>query len=280
MAGQVDLHCHTTASDGMLTPDRVFAMAKQQGLKALAVTDHDTLSGWAKATEASQRWGVEFIPGVEMSTVQDDQDVHVLGYYVDDRHALFLKKLDEMRHVRKRRNVLMVEKLQGLGIAITMEEVEAKKQDRAPDSNIGRPHMAEVLVEKGVVNTMAEAFERYLGRGGQAYCQLPRINPGEAIAWIRAAGGVAVLAHPGLNDCNHWIPEWVSRGLQGLEVHHPDHDHAMRERYETLAEQYGLIKTAGSDFHGKRQNAVYHSPLGSHTVPYDVVTQIKSLIKV
>jgi predicted metal-dependent phosphoesterase TrpH len=273
---RVDLHIHTTASDGMFAPEDVVRMAKEAGLVAIAITDHDTVGGVAQAVAAAAKWGMELVPGIEISTLADGQDVHVLGYFVDTEQEWFLKRLQSLHNTREERNRKIIGKLNELGIAITWEEVQAKKRGASPQKNIGRPHIAEVLVDKGVVRSMNEAFDRYLGKDGAAYVTTKRISPFEAIDLIKEAGGVPVLAHPGLYENDALVEEIIAHGLAGLEVYHPDHDEEHTQRYREMAEQHGLIVTGGSDFHGERHGSMFHAPIGTKTVAYDQVEQLKS----
>ncbi|PTX65046.1 hypothetical protein C8P63_101270 [Melghirimyces profundicolus] len=266
---RLDLHVHTTASDGMFTPEAVVTMARKKGLRGLAITDHDTTAGVKEAKKRGEELGVEVIPGVEISTVARGQDIHVLGYYVNPSDVIFREKLKEQREARERRNEMLLKKLGELGISITMEEVRAKKKGRK--TNIGRPHIAEVLVEKGVVGSMNEAFDRYLGKDGAAYVTTPRIHPEEAVRLIRDSGGVPVLAHPGLYDDDELVLRLAQNGLSGIEVDHPDHDDSMRSRYREMARRFGLLTTGGSDFHGERHGSMYHAPLGTCTVDRETV---------
>ncbi len=259
---RLDLHVHTTASDGMFTPVEVVKRAKAKGLQGIAITDHDTVAGVEEARKCGEGLGLWVIPGVEISTVANGQDIHVLGYFVNPTDELFQERLREQREARKRRNHMLLDRLTKLGIPITMEEVEARKQDKV---NIGRPHIAEVLVAKGVVQNMDEAFAKYLGKDGVAYVTTPRISPEEALALIRQAGGVPVLAHPGLYDDDDLVLKLAGNGLAGIEVNHPDHNEEMKMRYTEIVRQFGLFATAGSDFHGERQGSMYHADLGTCT---------------
>ncbi|MFD1436033.1 PHP domain-containing protein [Kroppenstedtia eburnea] len=269
---RLDLHVHTTASDGMFSPVEVVRMAKAKGLQGIAVTDHDTVAGVEEARACGQESGLVVIPGVEISTVANGQDIHVLGYFVDPADEQFQERLREQREARKRRNHQLLDRLTKLGIQITMEEVEARKQDKV---NIGRPHIAEVLVEKGVVQNMDEAFAKYLGKDGAAYVTTPRISPEEALVLIREAGGVPVLAHPGLYDDDELVLRLAKNGLAGIEVNHPDHDEEMRVRYTEIVRQFGLLATAGSDFHGERHGSMYHADLGTCTTDWETVDALK-----
>lgn len=268
----VDLHTHTNQSDGTNSPTQLIQLAKQIGLAGVAITDHDTIGGWEEAFAAGKKHNVLVVPGVEISSIWGDKDIHVLGYYVTPDDT-FLSELDQLRNARNRRNVHMVDKLQQLGISITMEEVAARKVDQK--TNIGRPHIAEVLMEKGIVTNMREAFDLYLGRDGKAYVNVPRISPHEAVRLIKAAKGVAVLAHPGLYNEDAIIDSLVQEGLDGIEAFHADHTLEMEEHYKKIGERYRLLITGGSDYHGVRNNEVFHEPLGSKGVTLSTVAQLE-----
>lgn len=272
---RVDLHTHTTASDGTCEPAENVRLAREQGLSAVAITDHDTVAGIPQAMEAAASLGVEVIPGVEVSSAARGQDIHVLGYFIPYEDAAFQERLASLRETRHERNKLLIARLQELGINITLESVYRRKQ--GTDKNIGRPHIAEELVELGVVGSIEEAFSKYLGKEGAAYVNPPRITPQEAISLIREAGGAAVLAHPGLYDDDELVQELIAYGLDGIEVDHPDNSEAQRARYRSWAEENGLVVTGGSDFHGWRANDPFHSMLGSHTAPADAVERLRAI---
>lgn len=274
---RVDLHSHTTASDGLLSPTEVVRLARQKGLAAVAITDHDIVSGIDEAIVEGKNLGVEVIPGVELSTLWNGKEIHMLGLFIDYQDQELLKRLEKQRGVRHRRNQMMIQKLNQLGIPITLEEVEAKKRGDSTKRNVGRPHIAEVLIEKGIVRDMNEAFDQYLGHGGKAYVTPERITPFDAIKWIHQSKGVAVIAHPGLYEQDDLIPLLVRNGLDGIEVDHPDHTEEDRKRYQKMAEEYDLVATAGSDFHGERHGSMYHAPLGTCTVSYEPVLRLKQL---
>lgn len=275
--GQADLHAHTTASDGTRRPADVVALAKERGLGAVAITDHDTVDGIAEALEAGEQLGVIVVPGVEISTVAEGRDIHMLGYYIDWKSEEWRAKLRTLVTVRDRRNDMIVEKLCELGCFITMDEVIAEARAQGKDGgSIGRPHIAAVLLAKGYVSSMQEAFDRYLGSDGAAYLNPPRLHPFEAIAWIKEAGGTCVIAHPGLYGNDALVEEIIRAGAQGIEVYHSDHSEADEARYLELAERYGLIVTGGSDYHGERQDVVFHGELGSMSVEVGVLEQLKT----
>ncbi|MDQ6420843.1 PHP domain-containing protein [Paenibacillus sp. LHD-117] len=277
--GRADLHAHTTASDGMYAPAEVVRKAFAAGLQAVAITDHDTVTGVEEALREGERIGMTVVPGVEISSYADGTDIHVLGYYTDNADGLWQQRLESLRGVRANRNTLIVHKLQSLGIPIEWEDVLAvasAKQTEAggKGKSIGRPHIAEALIRQGVVTTMAEAFDKYLASGAAAYVELPRVHPAEAIGWIKDAGGVSVIAHPGLYGKDGLVEELIRSGADGIEVYHPDHGFAEEERYNEIARRHGIVATGGSDYHGERQGVGYHGELGSRTVPASAVLDL------
>ena len=275
---QADLHVHTTHSDGRMTPEEVVAYARRKNLQAIAITDHDNITGIKQAIKAAEKLEIEIVPGVELSTLWEGQEIHILGYWMNVDDPQLHQLLEKQRGVRHLRNRKMIEKLQELGISITLEEVIARKKND-DKRTVGRPHIAEVLIAKGVVQSMEEAFDKYLGKGGLAYLTPDRISTIEAIKQIQHNGGVAVIAHPGLYNMDHVIPLLVEEGLAGIEIRHPDHTEEDEERYKELAKRYGLIMTAGSDFHGERDGDMYHADLGTCTVPYQRVKELKRLAR-
>ncbi len=276
MNQHADLHTHTKASDGTCEPAENVRLAKEAGLAAVAITDHDTVAGVPAALAAAVSLGIEVIPGVEVSSVGRGQDIHVLGYFVPYEDTAFQERLVSLRETRHERNKLLIARLQELGIPITLENVYRRKQGTT-DKNIGRPHIAEELMELGVVGSINEAFEKYLGKEGAAYVNPPRITPQEAITLIKEAGGAAVLAHPGLYDADDLVQELISFGLDGIEVNHPDNDAEQRARYTAWAQEHGLIMTGGSDFHGWRGEEPFHAMLGTHTAPIEAVEQLREV---
>ncbi|OXM85870.1 PHP domain-containing protein [Paenibacillus rigui] len=270
-----DLHTHTLASDGTQPPTENVRLALAAGLGAVAITDHDTVAGIEEALKAGETMGITVVPGVEISTVAGGTDIHVLGYFIDYRSTQLLDRLEELRRTRDRRNELILERLNELGLQLTMDDVIASlKVSKKADETIGRPHIADALVRKGYVGSMSEAFDRYLGKDGAAYVNPPRIEPQTAVQWIREAGGVPVLAHPGLYDQDGLIAELAEQGLAGLEVYHSDHTPEQEAHYLAIAERLGLIVTAGSDFHGERNGVVFHAPIGARKVEMKAVEQL------
>ncbi|OAB33814.1 PHP domain-containing protein [Paenibacillus glacialis] len=272
-----DLHTHTQASDGMQAPKVNVQLAKERGLTAVSITDHDTVAGIEEAMVAGEQYGIVVVPGVEISTRAGGKDIHVLGYYVDYKDVQFRLRLEELRETRQLRNGKIIDKLQELGVNITLDDVvKGLGRPLLPDESIGRPHIADVLVEKGYASDMRDAFDRYLAEGAQAFISETRISPEDACHWIREAGGAPVIAHPGLYKDDALVRDIIERANPaGIEVYHSDHGQEEESRYLALAEEYNLIVTGGSDFHGARQGVVFHGDIGSVTVSIDVLEQLK-----
>lgn len=266
---RVDLHAHSTASDGELTPAALVQYARDKGLAALALTDHDSVEGLDTARDAARGTSLELVPGVELSCDVAQTEVHILGYFIDWRDVPFQTMLARFREGRYGRAEKMVKKLTALGVPITFERVK----QIAGDASIGRPHVAQALVEAGHVATTSEAFERFIGRTGPAYVERFRLNPEDAVALILRAGGVPVLAHP--SEVTHWIEPLVKVGLVGLEALYALYDDATRAQLVRLAQRYDLIITGGSDFHGLNRMA-YMSDLGDVEVPFGVVEELRA----
>lgn len=272
-----DLHTHTRASDGMNAPAENVRLAQEKGLAAIAITDHDTVAGIEEALAAGQQYGITVVPGVEISTVAAGRDIHVLGYYIDTGNERLLGRLQGLRATREARNELILEKLHGLGMPLTLREIkEGLGRPLRPDESIGRPHIADALVRRGYAENMRDAFDRYLGEGKPAYASVPRIAPEEAMQWIREAGGAPVLAHPGLYGDDELVKRIIAAGRPaGIEVYHSDHGPGEEQRYAEIAQRLDLIATAGSDYHGVRQGVVFHGDIGSRTVPLSTLEQLR-----
>lgn len=269
----VDLHVHTTASDGRDSPERVVQLAKGLGLGAVAITDHDTLDGIRPAMLAGRRLGLGVVPGVELSTEHGNCEVHILGYYMNMEHQEFLSHLHTFKVARMDRAEKIVIKLRELNIDLTMPRVLAL----AGEGTVGRPHIARALVELGVVTSVGGAFDELLATGKPAYVPRFKCSPLKAIRLITEAGGVPVLAHPGLNKEDGLIAALVEAGLKGVEVYHPDHSASLSRHYLALCRQYGLIATGGSDYHGQGLGNLGN--LGRVTVPDQVIKDLKALAK-
>lgn len=272
----VDLHVHTTSSDGIFSPTEVVHMAAKAKLAAVAITDHDTMSGVAEALQAGVTYGVEVIPGVEVSTAIDGKDIHILAYYPDATDAQWQQRLAQLLTVRDRRNEAIIQQLQQLGLDVSMEEVVALALQSGKTSGaVGRPHIGALLIHKGIVGSMQEAFNLYLAKGKPAFCHAPRPHPAEVISWIREAGGTSVIAHPGLYKRDDLVEQIIACGVQGIEVYHSDHTEEDEQRYLAMAHTHHLIVTAGSDFHGIKQGEAYHGTLGSKTVDTSVLALLR-----
>lgn len=266
---RIDLHTHTTASDGLLSPDAVVQLARDGGVTVLAVADHDTTAAVDAAVAAGKRLGVEVIPAVEINTDVDEAEVHVLGYYIDHTAPWFQEFLTQLRDGRENRAAKMVGKLNALGIPVDYARVRA-----LAEGAVGRPHVARALVEVGAVRTTDEAFQKYIGRTGPAYVERMKVTPEDAVRVIVRAGGIAVLAHPGWGVRDEWIPPLVEAGLEGVEAYYPDHTPAMTAHFMELAERYHLLVTGGTDFHGG--DLATRVAIGSQYVPPEVVERLKA----
>ncbi len=244
----VDLHAHSTASDGSKSPTAVVAAAKAAGLSALALTDHDTMDGVAEAVAAADKFGIRVVPGVELSATDGQREVHLLGLHIQRANALedSLRTFRERRHARA---LQIVEKLNALGVPISFDDVLA----RAGDAAIGRPHIARVLIESGWARDSRDAFDRYLGSGRPAYVPKHRLSVADAIALVHAGGGIAILAHPGPEGRRETIERFVALGLDGVEVRHPGHTAEDTNRLTALTEFFGLVPSGGSDWHGSAE---------------------------
>ena len=257
-----DLHTHTTASDGTFTPAELVRAAANCGLSVVAVTDHDTVAGLAEAAREAAAAGIGFVPGVELSVEGSPGKCHLLGLGIDPQNAVLRQTLAEVSGRRQSRNARMTENLQALGVPLTLAEVTAAAP---PDANVGRPHFAQALVDKGIVADLSEAFDRFLGDNAPAYVPSASLAPGEAIALIHAAGGLAFLAHPGLvrlapgETARERLAALKVLGLDGIEVFYPKHTVPQIDRFQSLARDLGLLVTGGSDVHGANKPDV---PLG------------------
>lgn len=267
---RIDLHTHTTASDGLLDAPSLIAEAAARGVGLLAVTDHDTTASVEAAGGAGRDAGIEVWPAVELSCDVETGEVHILGYFIDPSLDWFQVLLERLREGRVHRAERMVERLTRLGAPVDFARVASF----AAGGAIGRPHVARAMVEAGWVRDVPEAFERFIGRGGPAYVERLKVTPAESVAVIRAAGGLAVLAHPGWAQNDGLIPDLVAGGLDGIEVYYPDHSPVVVERYAAVARQYGLLVTGGTDFHGG--TLATRVPMGSQYVPDDVVPPLRA----
>ena len=248
---RIDLHLHTTHSDGSFSTREVMTFAKQAGVTALAITDHDIVAGIAEATAIGTELGIEVVPGVEISSRLGESELHILGYFLNWTDPLLAQRLSSLRDSRHTRNPKIVQRLNELGIPITYEEVRAL----AGTESVGRPHIARLLMEKKFVTSAKEAFDRYLANGRPAFVDRELPLPAQAVQWIREAGGVPVLAHPtwvrtSADGLRTLVRDLKVTGLGGIEVHYSTHTPSQTTEYLALAKQCDLVVTGGSDFHG------------------------------
>ncbi len=245
----IDLHSHTTASDGQHSPAELLSLAASAGVTALAVTDHDTVAGLGEAAEAARAHGVELVPGIELSAFVLRREVHILGHFVRPDFEELSSFAARLRVERESRMERMVEQLRRMGFPVTMGDVRAV----AKDAQLGRPHLARVLVDRGWCLDVKEAFDRFLGAGKSAWVDRFKLDGRDAIRLIHRAGGTATLAHPGSSKVErHELHMLVRDGLDGLEALHSDHNPSVREKYLRFAKEFDLVTTGGSDFHGEQ----------------------------
>ena len=275
----VDLHLHTTASDGVMSPSGIVRYAKAKELQAIAVTDHDTIEGLEEALGEGKKIGFEVIPGIEISAEFSPGSMHLLGYFLDIHHPLLVEKLKYLQEARAARNPKIVEKLNRLGVRISYEDVVKA----SGGGQVGRPHFAQVLLDKGYVRSIQEAFERFLKKGAPAYADKFRFKASEAINFINGANGIAVLAHPntlGMNGNAGFealLLQLVKEGLRGIEVYYPEHSPADVARYKLIAEKLDLVLTGGTDYHGIEGSELdIGIGRGGMRLPYSIVEQLKA----
>jgi predicted metal-dependent phosphoesterase TrpH len=266
----VDLHCHSTASDGTLSPADVVRLAKELDLSAIALTDHDTTAGCAEAEAEARRAGIDFLCGIEISChYPRPGTMHLLGYGIDSDHPALTRLTQTLIEGRDRRNSEMVRRLNDIGIPVTLDDV----RNEAGGEVIGRPHIAAALVRRGIVSNTGEAFRHYIGAGGSVWVDKEQLSPRQAIEMIHKAHGLAVLAHPTqlrkTNDAQLTctIKDLVDMGLDGLEVIHSDHRESFVDKMMELAKRYGLLTTGGSDFHGAAKPYIQLGRAGRRRIP-------------
>jgi predicted metal-dependent phosphoesterase TrpH len=265
----IDLHLHTTASDGTSSPEELVRHAAELGLKAIAITDHDSVDGIPAALEEGRRQKIEVVPGVELSSDLGGLDVHFLGYFIDYENEWLRGHLEKLRHLRYERALKIVEKLRDSGVKIVFEDVLAE----AGEGAVGRAHIARVMVKEGYVSAIGEAFEKHIGRQAPCYVEKYFYTPGDVIRIIKRVGGIPVFAHPGQTCCDEKIPEFIREGVEGLEVYHSEHTAQQVEHYKKMAKENGLIITGGSDCHGLKSLRGFI--MGSVFVPGRVLKDLK-----
>jgi predicted metal-dependent phosphoesterase TrpH len=271
-AGRADLHNHTVASDGLLTSTELIEFAAKKGLQAAAITDHDSTDGIEEGLRAGEKHHVYIVPGIELNTQIDRHEIHILGYFIDPGCGELQEVLAKAREVRKTRAEKMVKKLADLyGFDIQYEEV----LEQAKDGGVGRSHIGRVLMSKGYVKDVSEAFDKYLGTDCPAYVGRYKVTPREGIELIEKAGGVPVLAHPGLLPNPSLIYTLIEQGVKGIEAYHSKHTQVQSEEYANIAHQYGLLITGGSDCHGELYDGM--PTIGDVSVETEVIASLRSL---
>ena len=257
MNGKVDLHIHTSHSDGFYSPTEIVKKAKEKGIELISITDHDNLSAIDEATQAGKELGVEVISGVEISSDVRDKEIHILAYFIETDNKELERYLSFFREERIKRAIRIVNRLNNLGFSITFNDV----MDKAGNSAVGRPHIAQAMLETGVVNSYYEAFNKYIGNGCPAYEKKVHLSPQSAFKIISDAGGLSFVAHPGYMP-EALLKELIEAGVDGIEVIHPSHSAQQTKFYRGIVNEYFLLDSGGSDFHGgKRED---EDNLGKH----------------
>jgi len=266
-----DLHLHTQFSDGTFTPEELAGHGARLGFAALALTDHDTVEGCARMAAACAAAGIEFIVGAELTAEHEDTEVHILGYFLDAENQTLLTEIARFQAVRQQRIHEMVARLNAVNVPLEVESVFALANCKSP----GRPHVARALVKAGLVGHLDEAFEKYLKKGRPAWVPKTKVSALESVGLIHQAGGLAVMAHPGLNRTDEIIPALVDAGLDGIECFHTKHSTGLSERYLEIADRFHLLVTGGSDCHGFSKG----KPLiGGVKLPYEYVEKMKQAV--
>lgn len=275
----IDLHVHTTASDGTLTPSEVVSLAINSGLSAIAITDHDTIDGVEEALAAAKDKSFEVVPGVELSCSYDGKkEIHILGYYIDQTNTELVSRLCELKEIRDQRNVQIAEKFNAIHIPVSMEEM----QQMYPDAVLTRAHFASYLCAKGYAKSIREVFDRYLGDNGPCYVARKKLNPKDTIDLIHHSGGLAFLAHPvryhmGNDALCQLVSVLAHMGLDGLEAIYSTYTASDESQIRCLAKENHLIISGGSDFHGTNKPLINLGTGKGHLrVPYDILSNIRS----
>jgi predicted metal-dependent phosphoesterase TrpH len=266
--GFADLHMHTKFSDGDLSVDELIRLSKKKGLRCISITDHDNLDSYNAALEPAKEVGIEIIPGIEISSVYEGRDIHILGYFCDPTNLALNLELENFTRQRITRAKAIIKKLNTLGIDIQYEKVASFCNGKV----IGRPHIAKTLVAEEYISSFAEAFTKYLGDGCVAFVEKKGLNPQQTIRLIENAGGIAVLAHPyksGIEES--FIPEFVEWGIQGIETYTPAQKGNIGKRYRDIAKRFNLVETGGSDFHAPHGTTLPNCM----KMPYTAVTELK-----
>jgi len=273
----IDLHAHTSASDGTYSPNELVTLAKSEGIEAIAITDHDTIEGVPEALEAGEKIGLEVIPGVEISIDHQPGSMHVLGLFLDIKNKKLIEYLTVLQASRSSRNPKIIEKLNELGLAISMEDV----QKISGGGQVGRPHIAAALLKDGYVSSNQQAFDKYLKKGAIAYFERSRLTREETVDMIHGAGGLVILAHPntlGVNGSSfsYLMSELKEVGFDGLEVFYNSHSQTDEDRLMKIVDKNGFIISGGTDFHGQNKPSIKLGVgYGNMAIPYEVLQEMK-----
>ena len=268
--GGADLHIHSCYSDGLYTPFQIIEQAREKGIKAISITDHDTVQGVEETLDLAGRMNIMAIPACEISTMVGNREIHILGYHLDWRNAQLNKRLAWLCQKRERRVQQMVKNLAGIGITIHLDDVFSF----SGKGSTGRRHIAMAVIKKGYETAISEVFKKYIGYGKPGFVPKIAISPEEAIDLVLMAKGIPVFAHPGLSQMDQCILKWKGKGLQGIEVYHSSQNEEVSRFYEQLAKKYNLCITGGSDFHGTGEN---HHLIGTVRLPYKYVERLNQL---
>jgi 3',5'-nucleoside bisphosphate phosphatase len=268
-AKYADLHVHTFYSDSTFSPEEVVSCAREKGLAAIAICDHDTVDGIDPCMAIGLEKGVEIIPGIEMSVEKMDAEIHILGYFIDWKQDWLRKILKDIQDSRVERIFVMIDKLKAMGVKIEAEEVFKIAVNKG---SVGRLHVAKAMLGSGAIKNLREAFGKYIGFAKPCYVPYTKLSPEDTIGLILKAGGVPVIAHPILIGNDEYIKEFMGHGLRGLEVYHTDHKPNVARRYEAIAKELGLVMTGGSDCHGMGKGRIL---MGTVRVPYELVEKLK-----
>jgi predicted metal-dependent phosphoesterase TrpH len=278
-ADAIDLHTHTTYSDGSATPEELVALASAKRARAVAITDHDTVAAVVEARIAAMHFGIEFVAGIEISAEYAPGTMHILGYCIDHESVTLAAKLEELKKARAERNPQIADRLRSLGFDISYDEVVQLARNQV----VGRPHFARLMIEKGYVTSIQEAFDRFLKKDAAAYVEKARLSPAESIALIHEAGGVAVLAHPyqlklpSYEEVDQLVGELAALGLDGIEAVYSRHSVSERASYSEIATRHELLITGGSDYHGSyKPDISIVTGLGDLDVPYELLELLKA----
>lgn len=277
----IDLHVHTTASDGTMTPGDVVKLAAKNDLAAISITDHDTIDGIDEAVSSGKEYGIEVIPGIELSCALNKKEIHILGYYIDYKNKDFTYRLDKLKEIRDNRNDMIAEKFNKIGIPVSMKEMH----EMYPDAIVTRAHFASYIHEKGYAGSIKEVFDRYLNDNGPCFVAREKLNPAETINMIHETGGLAFLAHPvryrlGKSELEKIVKLLTEYGLDGLEAVYSTYTLSDETQIRMLAKENRLIISGGSDFHGSNKPFIELGKVkGNLSIPYDILSNIKAKLK-